>query len=193
MIIGSHDTMTYLHDRRWWMRPFECFGRCQSRSLVEQVNLGVRYFDFRVNFDDKGKPYFAHGLAKYELVDFVSVDDAINYVAEYARNTETKVYIRILLESIKEPSEERKTFFAKFCHEQQRLHYGKYVRLRFGVKNPWEIFYDDFDVKFVETAKHFDIKWHAVIPIKLWKWEQDRIQRAINDTGFRGIVAQDFV
>ena len=37
------------------------FSKCQSKTLVEQYNAGVRLFDLRVR-KHKGKWVFAHGL-----------------------------------------------------------------------------------------------------------------------------------
>lgn len=74
MILGSHDTMTYLQPQ-WWMVPLKWTCRCQSLSYQEQYNKGVRVFDLRIKFTDGGKPYFAHGLARYDINVYTVLHD----------------------------------------------------------------------------------------------------------------------
>ena len=36
MIKGSHNTMSYLTPRKWWMRLVAPWARCQSKTIDEQ-------------------------------------------------------------------------------------------------------------------------------------------------------------
>lgn len=88
MIKGSHNTMTYLPVRSWWMGVFGWMARCQSKSIGEQYAEGVRLMDLRVGFKD-GVPEFRHGLIRY----VGNVYDALNEI-----NRLGDVTVRIVLE-----------------------------------------------------------------------------------------------
>ena len=66
---ASHNTMTYLPVRQWWLRPFAFMARCQSKDIKDQCRI-TGFFDIRVRFRfHKGipTPVFAHGLAEYKF------------------------------------------------------------------------------------------------------------------------------
>ena len=68
MIIGSHNSWTYLPPKQWWLRPFAFMARCQSASITEQYEkYGVKCFDLRILYDDKGNLSVAHGKFKYKI------------------------------------------------------------------------------------------------------------------------------
>jgi len=75
LILGSHNTFTYLPPKKWWMKPFSCIGKCQEKDYKEQYKLGARVFDVRVRFDKHGDIVVAHNLrevkmSEKELYDF---------------------------------------------------------------------------------------------------------------------------
>lgn len=90
MIIGSHNTMSYMNPKHWWMKPFVFMARCQDKSIQEQYEHGVRLFDLRFVFDKKGKIGFAHGLMSFKG----DVDEVLNYL----NSLPEQVYVRILNE-----------------------------------------------------------------------------------------------
>lgn len=100
-MLGSHNSLTYLPCRKWWMYLINWAAKCQSKTLGQQYHDGVRYFDIRIRFDKNDKPVIAHGLVEYKGV-------AENYVAvinEFAKHYKDKVYIRFVLEFNKEPDD----------------------------------------------------------------------------------------
>lgn len=65
-MIGSHNSLTYLPVKQWYLKPFGWMARCQSKTLNEQFYIyGVRLFDFRVRFDKDGGIIHAHGPFKF--------------------------------------------------------------------------------------------------------------------------------
>ena len=56
MLIGSHNSFTYLKPRKWWMRLFTIFAKCQSENIIKQYSdsLSVREIANMLN-----KPYQA--------------------------------------------------------------------------------------------------------------------------------------
>ncbi len=66
IIIGSHNTMSYLPVRHWWQRPLRVFARCQRKTLLEQLDSGVRAVDIRIYPGDKGNWHYAHGAVSFD-------------------------------------------------------------------------------------------------------------------------------
>lgn len=64
MILGSHNSWSFLPVRRWWMKPIAFMAKCQSVDIQEQYELGVRCFDLRVRFDGNILT-LVHGIVEY--------------------------------------------------------------------------------------------------------------------------------
>lgn len=132
--IGSHDTMTYLPPKKWYIYPFRWIAQCQSKTLKYQFELGVRYFDIRVRYTKDGIPEFAHGLISYK-------GDVVNTLKElndYGDETQ----VRLILEFNKEPKdiEFQEECFRKDCKRWVR----RFKNLKFHCgrrKYDWEIVY----------------------------------------------------
>lgn len=99
-MLGSHNSLTYLPCRKWWMYLINWAAKCQSKTLNTQFHDGAKYFDFRVRFKD-GKPVIAHGLIEYKgNIDYMVAN--LNYFAEYFGET---IYLRFVLEYNKIPED----------------------------------------------------------------------------------------
>lgn len=99
-MLGSHNSLTYLPCRKWWMYLINWAAKCQSKTLNTQFHDGTKYFDFRIRFKD-GKPVIAHGLIEYKgNIDYMVAN--LNYLAEYFRET---IYLRFVLEYNKIPED----------------------------------------------------------------------------------------
>lgn len=95
MVLGSHNTMTYLKPKKWWMWLGRFMAKCQSLDYKQQYESGVRWFDFRISLpkDSNGNheyPVFSHGLVDYK-------GTYPEEVFEYFNN-KPDVYCRIVLE-----------------------------------------------------------------------------------------------
>lgn len=114
MILGSHNSMTFLPPARWWVRPFQWMYRCQSKNLEEQLEAGVRYFDFRLVFDKGQNPHFAHGMATLKG-DVLATLFRMHFQAGNLTAPHEKIYIRL----INERDRDHATFirFCKFVEE----------------------------------------------------------------------------
>lgn len=75
--LGSHNSMTYLPPKKWYLYPFRFMAKCQSKTIEEQYNLGIRMFDLRIHFDKKNQPEFRHGAIAYKG-DVISVLKFLN-------------------------------------------------------------------------------------------------------------------
>lgn len=69
-MLGTHNSLSYLPVKQWWLKPFFWVARCQSLDIEQQYEMGVRYFDIRVRFPkgmtDWRQAVTAHGLITYK-------------------------------------------------------------------------------------------------------------------------------
>lgn len=116
MKLGSHNSMTYLPPKHWWMKPFNFIARCQSLSIKEQYEYGVRLFDIRIAYDKKLKPEFRHGSMTYK--------GNVYDVLKYLNSVDESVYVRLWLEKGSKQEEE---LFKRECSYLEK----EYFNIRF--------------------------------------------------------------
>lgn len=101
MILGSHNSFTYLKPKHWYMRLFTLFAKCQSKDIFEQYNAGARYFDLRIRFKNGNAGFkdiiVAHGLMEYKI-DWDDLYFILNKLNNIASNCKETIYIRLLYE-----------------------------------------------------------------------------------------------
>ncbi|UKK52123.1 hypothetical protein L6472_05965 [Prevotella sp. E13-17] len=110
MIIGSHDSWTFLRPKRWWMRLFAFTARCQQLNIYDQYAAGARCFDLRVKFTN-GVLKIAHGLIDYEVSETEVMGDL------YYLNMHPDTYVRVIHEirSYTDCSINEVRMFASWC------------------------------------------------------------------------------
>lgn len=97
IVYGSHNTMTYLPIRNWWLFPGLLIARCQNHNIEEQFKNGARVFDLRIYFDTKSMRWeFAHGLINFKSKK--SVTEIIRNIEQLKKTTQDDVYVRLILE-----------------------------------------------------------------------------------------------
>lgn len=108
MKLGTHNSMTYLKPKKWYMYPFRFIAKCQKVDIKKQYELGARMFDIRIHYDKNGNPEFRHG--------FMAFKGDVEGVFKYLNNKKAKCYIRLVLEVIKEKGiKEQEAFFIRDC------------------------------------------------------------------------------
>lgn len=126
IVYGSHNTMTYLPIKNWWMFPGLLIARCQNHSIEEQFNRGARVFDLRVYLNKKSKQWeFAHGLINFKsyydickvirnINKFTGLNSLSQENGHWFYNEQIRdIYVRIILEKWSSESECRQ--FSKMC------------------------------------------------------------------------------
>lgn len=155
-MIGSHNSMTYLPPKHRFWRLFTPFWRCQNKSIKEQIDAGVRFFDLRVVWDRKLHCWqFAHGLVRFGGT--VSVAGVIALLEMH------KCLYRIVLECGTEYDED--LFLYGFVH-------AKYVKAWWGnhpnciaaiIKRGWKsVRSRRFDYAF----KNLHLADHSFVPFR---------------------------
>lgn len=120
MKLGTHNSMSYLPPKKWYMYPFRFIAKCQNKSILEQYDLGARMFDIRVSFDGL-VPEFRHGSMAFKgnVFDILELLDSIG----------EPIYIRLILEINKNTKNRgiKEKLFMYFCSLVEK----KYSNLNF--------------------------------------------------------------
>lgn len=130
MLIGSHNSFTYLKPRKWWMYPFTIFAKCQSKDIFEQYIAGARYFDLRIRFQNIENTYndviVAHGLMEYNI-PYSKLYYELERLNIRAKFYNQKIYIRLLYELPRKDKSKtaqiKEIKFIAFCY---------YLKIRFS-------------------------------------------------------------
>lgn len=94
-MIGSHNTLSYLPPKNLWGKITRPWNKCQDRSIEEQVNAGIDYFDIRIDFYNDGKWHFVHNRVDYGPVN----NDIWKYIGK------TELSIRIIYDRRSKPKD----------------------------------------------------------------------------------------
>lgn len=157
-MLGSHNSLTYLPCRKWWMYLINWAAKCQSKTLSEQFHDGVRYFDIRLKWDSRKETWIiAHGLIEYKG-NIKRVLETLNSLADYYNE---KLYVRFLLEYNKRPDDEA----TKIIKLRNFVRYarGEYSNIMYHlIETKW-------DEKVIETYSNNIILIHSYSSILGWK------------------------
>ena len=127
IIIGSHNTMSYLPVRHWWQRPLRIFARCQRKTLLEQLDSGVQAVDIRIYFDSIYLWRYAHGAVSFDgpeihtLIGMLPHGTIVRFILERSGETAEKAF-RFLCSYI-EPTYPGLTFIGGYSKRPWRKLY----------------------------------------------------------------------
>jgi hypothetical protein len=179
--IGTHNSMTYLPVRKWWMKPLNLIAKCQSRPIAEQVK-DVDCIDLRVYL--RGMSWeFAHGLVEYKS------DYTVYEIVDLAADNGVK-YIRLTLEKGGELEE------AKFCAlcSNLEVRYPQITFLNGRAKKGWRLLYkfrDEDSVTLEQYCSSMDGKGLYRIFPKLYAWRYNK--RRMQQRNPESICLFDFI
>ena len=109
--LGTHNSLSYLRPSQWWLRPFAWMARCQSLTVKQQWDAGVRYFDIRVKFDKGGLAKSGHGIMDYDIL----VSDALYLIDYYAFEAGVRAVVRLFHENSRRHPDRHADDFARLC------------------------------------------------------------------------------
>ena len=117
MVIGSHNSWSYLTPQKWWMKLIGFTAKCQNHDIYTQyIDDGVRCFDLRIRFDKYGWERIVHGPVVY------------NYCSEFKHlvwlDGKKDVMIRVILDvrSKKDYNTYQRQNFIEYCKTLQRIY-----------------------------------------------------------------------
>lgn len=128
-MIGTHNSFTY---QKATFKPYNWFKflwRCQTKTIEEQKEANVKYFDIRVKWDSKNNCWrTCHGI--------VSFDKTYNSIEEILDEFSCD-YVRLILE--------RKTdeTVIKFKSEVESLKDNRACLIFACIKKGWEVVFDN--------------------------------------------------
>lgn len=164
IVYGSHNTMTYLPIKNWWMFPGLLIARCQKHNIKEQFNRGARVFDLRIYFNTKSMQWeFAHGLINFKSNDIRKV---IQRIYKFTALTNSDIYVRLILEKWNSESECEQ--FAKMC-ETFEIRYPELKFIGGNRKGDWKKLYtfqtdipDSLNNQWVSSMAE-DARWYEKV------------------------------
>lgn len=118
--IGSHNSLSYMKPRKWWMKLLKFTAKCQKASLHDQFwKYGVRMFDIRIKFDEYGFPVICHGIIEYKTIGMTCTLLTLN---DWANSIDEKVYVRLILEENKEQIDQefQDKCFIDYCKDLEK-------------------------------------------------------------------------
>ena len=162
IVYGSHNTMTYLPIKNWWLFPGLLIARCQNNNIGEQFKKGARIFDLRIYFNTKSKQWeFAHGLINFKPC--VGIQKVIRTIRNFTEYTNHDIYVRLILEKWNSESECRQ--FAKMCKTFE-ICYPKLKFIGGNRKGDWKKLYtfktdvpDNLNNQWVSSMAE-DARWY---------------------------------
>ena len=109
-MLGSHNSLSYL-PIQGWRKVLKPWAKCQSLTLEEQYEKGVRYFDLRVRKDKYGLWWYCHNNAIF--VPVIEHKEVVDFL------TDKQVKVRVILDVRKKPkdAEDYKTEFLSLITE----------------------------------------------------------------------------
>lgn len=165
MIIGSHNSWSFLRPRKWWMRLIAFTARCQRYDIRTQYETyGVRCFDLRLRFTDQGNIIIAHGLVEYENHQQRLLFDELPFL-----DKKGDVFVRVILEtrSKKQYTPLQVSCFRQYCQKFVEIYPNIHFWCGRNLFN-WEV---DYAFKEEPTCEE---KYSSVCPPKViddwWPW-----------------------
>lgn len=166
MILGSHNSWSYLPPRKWWMKPIGFMAKCQRVDIRTQYEkYGVRCFDLRVRFNKYGLGIVAHGIVEYCFTASKIYED----LAWLDSKGDCMVRVIHEIRSFRQYKKRRLDLFRHFC---ERLE-DEYKNIRFWCGR--ELFGWGYDYHFPGYDEPTcEERYASVCPPKLiddwWPW-----------------------
>lgn len=189
MIKGSHNTMSYLKPKCWFLRPFAIFAKCQDKNIYEQIQSNVRYFDFRLKLNKHNEFVFQHGLIEYKSP--YTIYEILLMLNELGKT----IYVRIWYENITNMSIEEKWKWETFKSNLMLFNFENLIIIfgEKGAKNEDNTSqYKIFGKELYEVCKIFNHWWEILLTPKYYaKTEQQNKIKEFENKDV--IISQDFV
>ena len=194
MTKASHNTFSYAEPLQWWLRPFAFVARCQSKTLTEQVEAGIRVFDLRIRQDKNGEWVIAHNAFIYARG--IKVVYYLEQLDEVARESDLPVYVRVLHEVRNRRQEKYSSSidFNNLCDWLNRTY--RNIRFFGGQRvMDWRqdyVFQPQNEIDYTEL--HASMRWPKYL--HWWPWLYARLYNGRNEREFadKDMVAfMDFV
>lgn len=197
MILGSHDTMSYLPPKHRWMIPFRFMAQCQRENYAEQYKDGARYFDLRIYFDKDGAVLFKHGLMKFKH-SFMLPTSMLMHLDSIGRCT-----VRLILEldtlemkfMSKKSIEFQEKMFKNYCKDVENTF--RNITFNGGRrKGGWEVLYKFKTPDAPLMDMYSSMQGSKINGLWPWRWAKKYNQKIYNNNIYSdkpGFLLMDFI
>lgn len=153
MILGSHNSWSYLPIKQWWLRPFRFMYQCQEETITSQIsNWDCRFLELRVSFDKKKQIQFSNGRANFTGDVYSRLADLL----QLAMVSNRRIYILVVLE--KRVHKQSINLFRQFC---------KNIHQNYASKSKKFILLGAYDKKTGNKLYYFGSEKHKVNNVSL--------------------------
>lgn len=141
-MIGSHNSYTYLKAvNKPIFNKFTKYWRCQYKSIQEQYDAGVRFFDIRVATElvKVGSKYKVMWRSCHGACNLDNIFTTLSVACKQFKDLGPDVKIRILLEK----GDDNDIAFFKNESEKILKRYSSIIT-QIVIKNKWQVIYEDW-------------------------------------------------
>ena len=138
--IGTHNSMSYLKPKYWYLYPLRWFAKCQNTDIYKQLEK-YNIVDLRVYLNKDNEWQFRHGLVTYEYFPIYTL---INYI----NNLGNKIVRLIFDDTNCKDKEYTSTQFITFCNDLE-TEFKNIIFIGGNRKSDWKQCYE-----FNNNAKH---------------------------------------
>jgi len=190
VLLGSHNSWSYMSPEKWWMKPIAFMARCQRVDIIAQYEkYGVRCFDLRVRFNKYGLGIVAHGPVEYCFTAPLVYED-LSWL-----DAKGNCMVRVIHEvrSASQYKNRRVDLFRHFCSRLEQ----EYPGIRFWCGR--DLFCWGYDYRFDGAEPACDERYASVCPPGIvddwWPWLYARLHnREIRQTGTdKDVLLIDYV
>ena len=119
MQLATHNTMSYLPPKQWYLRPLSFLAKCQSVDYKVQYEKGSRAFDLRLYFDKNENPEFRHGFFRYSAD---ALYDVLNFADKHQMSVRVLLEIRGNFDKANEEHRRQAILFYLLCLRFQSIY-----------------------------------------------------------------------
>lgn len=194
MTKASHNTFSYAEPLQWWLRPWAFVARCQSRTLTEQVEAGLRIFDLRIRQDKNGEWIIAHNAFIY-MRGLDTIKRKLDWLDGKAQEGGYIIRVRVLHE-VRNERQARQSSSVAFNSLCAWMCYKYHHIMFFGGQRvmDWRsdyVFPAVGDIYYIE--RHASARWPKVL--HWWPWLYARLHNKEIEKEYRekeDVVFMDF-
>lgn len=143
MVIGSHNSWSFLKPKKWWMKLIGFTARCQRVSFASQFYAGARCFDLRVRFSDVAFWSIVHGPVEYAWHNgcyWYDIHDDLRRINDCHQLVFVRVILDLRSKQGRQNKEQQIKWFKEICRELEDMY--PYIKFWCGRILPdWTVAY----------------------------------------------------
>lgn len=201
MKLGTHNSMSFLPVKKWWMKPLNIFARCQKLDLKGQLGKDAVIFDIRVWWNKKAERFeFAHGLIDYDGDGYpLGKYSVISSALDQLTHTSAQKYIRVILEKYDDYITDTREFHDLCIYLEYT--YPKFILFGGIVKKGWKKIFafdkeykapTDRELKQYVGSMASDARWYERFIPMLYAKRRTRFH-TIKSLGSEDFILVDFI